>query len=206
MKIAVTAMGPDVEGPIDPRFGRPQYFLIIDTDTMDCEPVPNPNINTTGNVGIRSAKLIGDSGAEAVITGQVGPNAFRTLSALDVRIYYSMGGTVRQAIEAHQAGRLQVVTHPGPSHAIQGLVGNGNPRPDGAGRTKVGRGRRGRMSVPFEVKQADEGQGYRPDQAKPPRPRVSEKNEILRLQRLSEGLTQQLDEINKRLQQLKAIR
>ena len=33
MTIAVTAQGRDLSAPIDPRFGRAKFFVIVDTET-----------------------------------------------------------------------------------------------------------------------------------------------------------------------------
>jgi predicted Fe-Mo cluster-binding NifX family protein len=35
MKLGVTAKARDLNAQIDPRFGRSQYFVIVDADTMD---------------------------------------------------------------------------------------------------------------------------------------------------------------------------
>ena len=41
MKVAVTASGKDLDSPIDPRFGRCAYFMIVDTDSMSFEIFEN---------------------------------------------------------------------------------------------------------------------------------------------------------------------
>jgi predicted Fe-Mo cluster-binding NifX family protein len=42
-----------------------------------------------------------------VITGNVGPNAFRVLNAAGIRIYLAAQQTVEQAVAAFKEGRLQ---------------------------------------------------------------------------------------------------
>jgi len=37
MRLAVTAAGPDLRAAVDPRFGRCEWFLILDTDGMSLE-------------------------------------------------------------------------------------------------------------------------------------------------------------------------
>lgn len=208
MKIAISALEPDVDGQIDLRFGRTQFFLIINPDTMKYEALPNPNTHARDNTGIQSAQLIGNTGAEAVITGQVGPNAFRTLSAIGVRIYQTMGGTVRQAIEAYNAGRLPMVSNPGPSHALWGMGGGMIPGPGGAGRGGDGRfgraraGRGWRRSPEFDAGLAQ--QKVEPGQAPVAGPQMPKEQEIQILKQQAEGLARQLDDITKRLQRLEA--
>ena len=37
MKVAITAQGEQMKSPVDPRFGRAKWFIVIDMDTADFE-------------------------------------------------------------------------------------------------------------------------------------------------------------------------
>ena len=37
MKIAISSTGPDLDAQVDPRFGRCEYFLIVELDDMSFE-------------------------------------------------------------------------------------------------------------------------------------------------------------------------
>lgn len=206
MKVAISAMGPDLNAAMDPRFGRARYFLIIEPQTMEFEVLSNPNIDTMGGAGIQSAQLIGKRGIEAVITGQVGPNAFQTLSAIGVRIHEIMGGTVRQVIEAYKAGQLPSISQPGPSHGSIRMstapdrVGMGMWAGIRPGRAGAGRGRRGGMGPGFGPWQA--GTGFGPGQTRFAPPQMSKEQEIQVLKQQAEMLGKQFEEINRRLQEL----
>ena len=123
MKIAITATGSDLQAQIDPRFGRTQYFIFIDLDTMDFEAVENTSIAAAHGAGIQSGQLMSSKGVTAIITGSVGPNAYQTLSAAGIQIYQSKECTVAQAIDAYKNGKLQQVTQAGPAHAGAGRTG-----------------------------------------------------------------------------------
>ena len=41
MKIAISATGPTLDAEVDPRFGRCQYFIIADPQTMEFEALEN---------------------------------------------------------------------------------------------------------------------------------------------------------------------
>lgn len=56
MKIAVSAMGTDLNAQVNPRFGRCQYFIIVDSDTLDFEAIKNPNIDAMSGAGIQSGR------------------------------------------------------------------------------------------------------------------------------------------------------
>ena len=109
MKVCVTAFSPGLEAEVDPRFGRAQYFVIVETDTMDCESIPNPHTNAVGGTGIQSAQLVIEKGCKVVITGHVGPNATQVLEAVGVKVITGAQGLkVREAIEKFVKGDLKV--------------------------------------------------------------------------------------------------
>jgi predicted Fe-Mo cluster-binding NifX family protein len=69
-KIAVSASGTDLLAPVDPRFGRAPYFLLINPDTLEFEAVPNrQNLQAAQGAGIRSAALVARYQPAAVIAG-----------------------------------------------------------------------------------------------------------------------------------------
>ncbi len=107
MKVCVTAVSRGLDAEIDPRFGRAQFFVFVETETMDVESVKNPNVDATGGAGIRSAQLVADKGAKVVITGHVGPNAMQALEAAGIRIVTGVGGiTVKEAVQRFLDGVL----------------------------------------------------------------------------------------------------
>lgn len=126
-----------MDSPIDPRFGRCAYFMIIDTDTMQHNAIENDAARASGGAGIRAAQTVASANVEAVITGSVGPNAHPALQSSGIKIMTGATGTVRDAIQKMKQGQLQQITTPGPAHR-----GMGRGRGMGGGRGQ-GRGRRG---------------------------------------------------------------
>jgi predicted Fe-Mo cluster-binding NifX family protein len=85
--------------------------MIGDPETMDFAAVANENA-AGGAAGIGSARLVIDEGAGAVLTGNCGPNAERTLSAAGVKLYTGVTGTVAEAVESFKSGRLTAAEGP----------------------------------------------------------------------------------------------
>jgi predicted Fe-Mo cluster-binding NifX family protein len=106
MKICVTATGNNLEAPVDPRFGRCAYLIIVDSETMQFEAIPNMAAGATGGAGIQAAQAIASKGVKVLVTGNVGPNAFRALSAAGIEIMTGASGTVREAVEKFKRGEL----------------------------------------------------------------------------------------------------
>ena len=112
MKIAISAMGATVDAEIDPRFGRCQYFIIIDPDTMNFEAADNSSGMGSGGAGISTAQLIAGKGVEAVLTGNCGPNAYQVLSAAGIKVITGVSGKVKDAIQSYKSGNLQASSQP----------------------------------------------------------------------------------------------
>ncbi len=108
MKIAVASQGQELESQVDQRFGRAPYFIVVDSETNEFQCVTNEqNLNAPQGAGIQSGQTVAETGAEAVISGNVGPKAYQTLSAAEVVIYLAPSGTVKEAVEQCVAGKLQ---------------------------------------------------------------------------------------------------
>jgi len=132
MKIAVSSTGKTLEDQVDQRFGRCVYFLVIDSDTMNFEVIENPNQNLGGGAGIQSAQLMAQHDVKAVLTGNVGPNAWQALSAAGIQVFAgAAGGTVRNAVENWKNGKLtaleqaNVESHFGMGGGGRGMGGGG---------------------------------------------------------------------------------
>jgi len=120
----VSATGNSIDSQVDPRFGRCAYFIVVDTDTMNCQSLPNAAYDSPHGAGIQAAQIVANQNVQAVLTGMVGPNAHRVLSAAGIEIVTGVTGTVRDAIRRYKSGELH----------------GGQTRPRGFGFGGMGRG------------------------------------------------------------------
>lgn len=125
MKVAISAGGNDLDSAVDPRFGRCACLIFADTETMEFEAVSNPHVSAGGGAGISTAQMVVDKGAEAVITGNMGPNAYSVLNQAGIPAYTGVSGTVRQALEACKSGGLSATQAP----TVEGHFGMQAPGP-----------------------------------------------------------------------------
>lgn len=117
MKICISSKGNSMNSMMDPRFGRAAYFVIVDTDTMASEIIENSAAASGGGAGITSGQLMSDKGIEALITGNVGPNAMNVLKAANIEIYSgSSSKSVEENVDAFKKGILEKITATVPSH------------------------------------------------------------------------------------------
>lgn len=129
MKLAVTSQYPGgLESLVDPRFGRAALFTLVEIDgssVKSVEVVDNPAGDTSGGTGLAAAQFLANMKVDAVITCNVGPKAFATLSALGIKVYTALPGTtVREAVEKYVSGKLMQASSPtDPAHTEMGRGG-----------------------------------------------------------------------------------
>lgn len=121
MKIVVSSTGPELASATDPRFGRCSYFVVVETESMEAKSYSNESRTAMGGAGIQAGQFVASLGVQAVITGNVGPNAARVLSAAGVKVYTGAAGTVQEAVKNFSAGQLnQTATATVSAHAGMG--------------------------------------------------------------------------------------
>jgi predicted Fe-Mo cluster-binding NifX family protein len=130
VKVAVSSTGGSLDSAVDPRFGRCGVFLVVDTETMKHQAVPNSSIGAAHGAGIGAAQAVAQLGVKAVITGQVGPNAHMALSQAGITVYTGASGTVKTAVEQFKSGALRTAASP----TVGGHFGQGGGRGMGQGR------------------------------------------------------------------------
>lgn len=129
MKICVTAVSGSFDAQLDPRFGRCPYFVIVDSETMKFEIVPNVASGSMSGAGIQAAQTVASKEVKVIITGNLGPNAFQALSNAGIKVVTGAFGTVREVVEKYKRGELKETETP----TVQEHFGKGMGR---------GRGRR----------------------------------------------------------------
>ncbi|WP_455383120.1 NifB/NifX family molybdenum-iron cluster-binding protein, partial [Salinispira pacifica] len=87
MKVIVSISGDNIESRFDPRFGRAAAFCLFDSASSESSIHDNPGLDATGGAGIVAAQFVAELGAQAVVSGAFGPNAFDTLEAAGVAMY-----------------------------------------------------------------------------------------------------------------------
>ncbi len=121
MKICITSTGESLDSVVDPRFGRCAYFIIVDPESLEFKTLVNPSASATGGAGIQSAQLVANEGTAAVITGNVGPNAFQTLNSLGIKVYIGATGTIKEVIQQYKEGKYKEMSGP----SVPGHYGTG---------------------------------------------------------------------------------
>lgn len=111
-KVLVSSLGDSLDSQIDPRFGRSQYFIIVDVDNLDIDVIENPNKGASGGAGVQSGQIAAEKQVKAVLTGNVGPNAFQTLQSAGIDVITGVSGTVKEAVERYKKGEFKLTESP----------------------------------------------------------------------------------------------
>ncbi len=176
MKVVVSANGAGLDASASPVFGRCPTYVFVDTETMAAESVENSAANAGGGAGIQAAQFVVEQGAQAVISGNLGPNAYNVFQAAGVSCYLFPGGTVRDAVEALKAGELSV-------------LGGANVAAHAGMRAAAGRG-------------GGTGRGMRVAASQAASARSARDQEVEALREMTGDLRKQLAEVMSRLEEL----
>lgn len=105
----MSSTGNSVDSLISPVFGRAKFYLLVNTEDFSFESFENPAVTQSGGAGIQAAQFVLKKNPDAVISSNVGPNAYEVLSAGSVSCYIAKNGTARETIEAFNGGDLKMM-------------------------------------------------------------------------------------------------
>jgi predicted Fe-Mo cluster-binding NifX family protein len=115
-----------IDSRVCAHFGSAPFFLIVDTDTSECDSIVNSGAHHAHGMCQPLALLEGKE-IDGVVVGGIGRGALFKLQAGNIGVYLAQHPTVRETVEAHKAGTLQPVN---PANAC---AGHGHGHGDGPG-------------------------------------------------------------------------
>ena len=119
MKVTISSTGKSLDDEVDARFGRCNYFLIVDIEDKEIKnvkAVENRAAAQAGGAGITAAQIVADEKVEAVITMNTGPRAFDVFQQLKIKVYQGQG-KIKDVLQEFIDGKLKEITNAtGPQH------------------------------------------------------------------------------------------
>lgn len=112
MKVAIAAEEGRVNTYVDSRLGRAAYFLIGELGTPITTWQIRPNEAGASGAGVGTAQFLVDAKANAVVAGNIGPNAAKVLNAAGIRMFLAERISLTQAVAALAKGELSQVNTP----------------------------------------------------------------------------------------------
>ncbi|MFL0198885.1 NifB/NifX family molybdenum-iron cluster-binding protein [Clostridium sp. WILCCON 0269] len=116
MKIAISAHGAETDSLADVRFGRCKYFQIYNAENEEIKILENKGQFSGGGAGIAAAQQLLDEKVDVVITGSLGPNAFKIINRSGIEAYKCESVTINSVLEKFQKGELDRLMQSGPAH------------------------------------------------------------------------------------------
>lgn len=116
MRVAISCVGKDKESLLDVRFGRCEYFQIHDVESDDFIVVENKGLTCSGGAGIAAAQQLIDRNVDVVITGSLGPNAFKIIDKAQIKAYNCESIRIQQVLDKFKSSELEEITFAGPAH------------------------------------------------------------------------------------------
>jgi len=91
---------------------------------MNFDIVQNEARNSAHGAGVGAARIVVSRGVNAVLTGNVGPNAFDALSTSNVKVFTGISGIVNESLSRLRNGELKPTSSP----TVDGHFGRGRKR------------------------------------------------------------------------------
>ena len=104
-KVVVPSTGRSLKSDIAQLMDDARYFLMFGLGTYDV--VPNPYYRDKRATGAEIAQFIVSEGGVVVICNNISATALKALKDLKVKVYTGFVGTVQQAIDIYNDGRLK---------------------------------------------------------------------------------------------------
>jgi predicted Fe-Mo cluster-binding NifX family protein len=105
--MAVTSKGDDLDGEIAPM-ARSSFFIIFEGSPENHMVMENLIKKGGSESAIRSAEELAKQNVDIVITGTIGPRAFKQLEAAGVKVHAGCEGKVSDILEKCLKGKLPI--------------------------------------------------------------------------------------------------
>jgi len=116
--IAISSRGDTLDSLLDPRLGRAERFILIDSDSQAFSVLETAGTQVAHGAGIQTAQMLLKAGVKLVISGDCGPKAFQVFQAASVPVYSAVGGMIREALAAWKRNELPMIGQPGGAHKV----------------------------------------------------------------------------------------
>jgi len=99
MKVAIPAVGDNLDAEVDTRLGTCAFLLVVDTETMELEAVPG--FSAGSGAGIRTVLVALEKDACVILARYVSPRIAPTLRENGLEVVTGAEGTARQALNQY---------------------------------------------------------------------------------------------------------
>jgi predicted Fe-Mo cluster-binding NifX family protein len=106
-RLAVTSKGDDLEGEIAP-IARSSFFIIFEGDPKNRLVMENLVKKAGSESGVKVAKELAEQKVDIVITGTIGPRAFKQLEGAGIKVHAGCEGRVADALDKCLKGKLPI--------------------------------------------------------------------------------------------------
>ncbi|MBD3277988.1 MAG: dinitrogenase iron-molybdenum cofactor biosynthesis protein [Candidatus Aegiribacteria sp.] len=137
MKVIVSSAGSEIDSQVSPVFGRAPYYLLVDTGDMSAESYSNPATAQSSGAGVEASQFVLEKEPDAVISSNIGPNAYRVLQAAKIPCFNVEKGSVKEAVEAYTRDDLPLLGQAN-ARSHSGMAGGTPSRNTGKGAYRNG--------------------------------------------------------------------
>lgn len=98
-----------IESTVSEHFGSAPYFMIVDTDTLECNTITNTNSNHVHGMCQPLAVLAGHK-FEGIVVGGIGAGALNKLRASNINVFKTDYKNITDIVNAYKLNTLKEMT------------------------------------------------------------------------------------------------
>jgi predicted Fe-Mo cluster-binding NifX family protein len=102
LKIAVSSDSSNLNAGVAQRFGISHYLIIVDTETMEIEAIPNPGAAGKAAAGVQAVVIAISKEVDTVLTGYCSPTAMKYLRDNGIEVVTGVEGIVAEAVAQYR--------------------------------------------------------------------------------------------------------
>lgn len=98
--IVITSSGNELTSQFDKRFGRAEWFCVLDSTTMKSRFIQNEFVDANHGAGTKVAELMIELNVDKIISGDFGPKAKELLEKVNIQMVIIQDSTnIKEIVE-----------------------------------------------------------------------------------------------------------
>ncbi len=98
-----------IESKVSEHFGSAPFFMIVDTETLECNTITNTNSNHSHGMCQPLAVLAAHK-FDGIVVGGMGTGALNKLHAANIKVFKTAFTSISDTVNAYKENRLEEMT------------------------------------------------------------------------------------------------
>ena len=98
-----------IKSPVSEHFGSAPFFMIVDTDTLECTAITNTNSEHAHGM-CQPLSVLSAYQFDGIVVGGIGTGALNKLRASNIKVFKTSQNNITETIKAYKENNLTEMT------------------------------------------------------------------------------------------------